>query len=119
MRRVPVGLVVGVLLLAVGAEASAHARLVRSDPASGSVLGQSPARLTLRFNSLVEQRFARFWLVTSASSRSLTASPQKGRTVRTLHVPLPKLSPGAYRVDWSVVARDSHRVEGAIPFTVR
>jgi hypothetical protein len=34
-------------------------------------------------------------------------------------VSLPSLSPGTYRVIWSVVARDGHRTEGDYTFTIK
>lgn len=107
------------LVLARAGEGFAHARLVRSEPASGSVVTVPPSYLELVFNSLVERRFARITLFTPTTSRSLSVAPQKGRTVKALRVPLPRLESGSYRVEWSVVARDSHRVEGAFTFEVR
>ncbi len=110
------------VLLIVGAppSAHAHARLLESQPADGSVLTQPPPQCRLVFNSLVEQRFGRFTLtLPHGKTLSLKAAPRKARENRAITVPLPPLSAGRYRLHWSVVARDSHRVEGELDFTVR
>lgn len=40
-------------------------------------------------------------------------------TMTLLEVSVPKLSPGAYRVIWNVVARDGHRTTGDYTFVIK
>lgn len=102
------------------AQALAHARLLRSEPSLGAVLASPPARLRLVFSGLVERRFGRFVLITEdGKATTLRGDFERPGQATELAVPLPALAAGRYHVYWNVVARDSHRVEGAVSFTVR
>ena len=98
---------------------SAHARLERSTPTSGAVLDHAPPQVLLTFNSDVERRFSRFTLhLPDGGERRLDGPAGAGMT-RELTIALGALEPGSYRLDWSVVSRDGHRIAGALRFTVK
>lgn len=95
--------------------AVAHDTLVSSSPAEGETLTSSPAEIRLTF-----------------SDDALPISPQivvfpeggtpgepREATVdgRDVHLPLTEpLDEGSYRVSWSVVSSDGHRIEGTYLF---
>jgi copper transport protein len=100
----------------VGSHAFAHAVLVDSIPADGSVLGTPPSQIELRFNE--EVTVLAVEVVDAANTvRQPGAFPvREGERVR-----LPLLAPladGGYLVKYRVTSADSHVVEGAIAFAV-
>ncbi|MFE9092664.1 copper resistance CopC/CopD family protein [Streptomyces sp. NPDC007264] len=113
------------LLLAVvgalfggAAPASAHAALIGSDPAQGTVVDKAPAQVTLTFSETV-----------ALSDDSLRVLDPRGQRVDTgrafnqsgamygvkVHAGLPR---GTYTVTYQVVSADSHPVSGAFTFSV-
>ena len=100
-------------------EASAHAFLVKSNPAVGSVATR-PGTLTLEFSEGIEPIFSGVDLL-SASGMPIMLEQfhfaDGGRKV--LVAPLPVLTPGSYHVKWHVVSVDTHRTEGEFTFTVK
>lgn len=119
IRKLAFLLLALVLFLGLATPVLAHARLLRAVPADGSHLPEPPKQLRLVFNSLVETRFGRFSLrPETGPAIALSLPAQKTRVTRELVLPLPPLDPGRYTLTWSVVARDSHRVDGTLSFTV-
>ncbi|MFN3429720.1 MAG: copper resistance CopC family protein [Candidatus Sericytochromatia bacterium] len=107
-------------LAAPASPALAHARLIESEPAHRAALKAAPKQVRLTFNSLVEQRFVRLTLTgAGGQAHPLIHAPKQPGQARVLVIPLPALRPGAYRLTWSVVSADGHRVEGAIAFSIR
>ena len=115
-RGLPWLLLLG-LVFGLGAEVSAHAILLGSDPVHGAILDASPLRVEFRFNAAIEQAVTRVDLL----DLNKTATPL--RTVESgidrVVVALPRLSPGVYTVVYKVLARDGHVTEGFIRFTIR
>ncbi|MBE7220420.1 MAG: copper homeostasis periplasmic binding protein CopC [Caulobacteraceae bacterium] len=105
-------------LLAAGA-ASAHARLVASDPAAGAAVAP-PRAVSLTFNERLTPAFSAFDL-SSGDGRRAAAKVVLARDGRTLiGTPQRPLAAGAYTVDWRAVSSDDgHRTEGRLRFTVR
>lgn len=108
-------LVSGLVLVAFGATANAHAHLQKSTPADNSVITTSPSNLVLNF---------------SKAARLTALSIQKGdeplqnlkplptTAAQQISVPLPPLMPGTYSVNWRVVSDDGHVMAGALHFTL-
>jgi methionine-rich copper-binding protein CopC len=116
----PVLLVVFVLTLGAGREASPHAIVLESSPAHDAVLTEAPRQATLRFNSRIEKRFTRVTL-TFADEGPVPVALPEGDTTATpdrLTIPLPALRPGRYVLRYRVLAVDGHITEGAVRFTV-
>lgn len=108
--------------LAAGAApaALAHAKLEQAVPAPGSVVSPAPARLRLQFNEPLELPFSKVKLV---DDRGATLGPGKlaidPADPKTLVADVPPLRAGAYRVEWTTVTRDGHKVKGEYGFRVR
>lgn len=109
-------LVAVALVLVPAAPASAHAELLASDPAAGSLLTSAPTSVTLQFSEGVSlQPDGVRVLDTSAHRVDLGTASADGAKVA---VPLGDLADGTYVVAWRVVSADSHPVRGAFTFSV-
>ena len=109
-----------VLSLLAAGQASAHARLLKSNPMKGATVA-APKALVLSFSEDI---------VADKSSVKLSGLDGKAAAVgpialdaKTRHVvtvPVTgKLAPGAYKVDWSMTSADSHTMTGSFPFKVK
>ena len=107
--------------LAVTTAADAHAKLVQSSPAAGSVLDKAPERISLKFNEPVTAKLSRLALATGKGDSVATGPVSGDPSDKTeLVVPITNpLSPGKYHVSWSVVSADMHKVAGAFDFEVK
>ena len=112
--------------LALATAASAHPKLLASMPAAKSSVA-APKAITLKFNERLMQQFTGLDL-TMTSMPGAPNKPMKmagfkttvGGDGKTVTAQLPKpLTSGAYRVEWHAVAADTHRMTGALTFTVR
>lgn len=109
------------LLLALAASllllsgALAHAGLVSSDPADGSVLAAAPEALTLSFTEPVTPLV--FTLVTPAGERhDLDGASATDQQVTQA---LPDgLARGTHLLSWRVVSADGHPVAGSLVFSI-
>ncbi|MBZ0159968.1 MAG: copper resistance protein CopC [bacterium] len=110
-------LVMGLLLTT--SLAWGHAFPDHSDPRVGWTVDKSPAQVRIWFDGAIEPAFSTIKVVNADGQQ---VNKQDGRVNAAdptlLEVDLPPLSPGKYRVFWSVVAIDTHRTEGDYPFTV-
>jgi len=105
---------------AVAPSAFAHAKLQSSDPQAGSTLDTAPQQVRLKFSEALEPAFSRI-RVTGPGNREVpvaaAAVDKADPTVMT--APLPKLSAGEYRIQWTAMARDGHKVKGEVAFKVK
>lgn len=102
-------------LLAQTSDAQAHASLIRSEPADGVVVVQSPAKFTLTFNEPVSPLALR--LVTPEGRiDDLKDIEARGETVTG--TPSSKLGLGTHLLSWRVISADGHPVGGALTFSV-
>jgi copper transport protein len=94
----------------------AHARLVVSDPAPGSLLDRAPAAVELHFSEAV-----------TPVGRGITVYGPDGRQASSgsalaqgnvLSVPLSGALEGTYAVVWTVIAADTHPSRGSFTFSV-
>jgi methionine-rich copper-binding protein CopC len=108
------------LALAAATEASAHAHLLASTPASDAATA-APKQLTLKFSEKLQPRFS--GLSVTMPQMNDMATPVKvtvskdGKSL--IATPTEPLSAGVYKVSWHAVSADTHRVQGAYTFTVR
>ena len=105
------------LALAAGA-AQAHPRLLSANPAANSKVA-APAAIKLGYSETLVGKFCRIGL-TDAAGRKVALGPTTlgaDRKALTAAVKAP-LAPGAYKVSWSAVSTDTHRVSGSYGFTV-
>jgi methionine-rich copper-binding protein CopC len=100
--------------------ALAHAKLQDSSPRANSVVSPAPAQVRLRFNEPLEMPFSKVRLV---DERGAVVEPAKlaadPADARALVATTPGLHAGAYRVQWTTVARDGHKVRGEFSFRVK
>jgi copper transport protein len=111
--------VVGVALLALAAPAvaAAHATLLRTTPANGSITARPPAEVRAVFDDTVRVTGGNA-VVANASGASVLVGKPSARG-RTLILPLREDLPrGDYSVRWSIVSDDGHREEGVLAFGV-
>jgi copper resistance protein C len=106
--------------------ALAHARLVRSTPASQARLATPPERVELWFSELLESRFNSVEVVPAAEVTAklrpnlARGAPTVDRDDRTrMMVPVQELGPGDYAVEWRVLSRDGHTAAGRFTFRVQ
>lgn len=95
--------------------AQAHTSLVASAPAEGeSTL--PPAAITLTFGAEVRLVDVR---VTHDKAGGINLEKARDLTPATeFTIPVPPLSPGAYRVEWIAMGGDSHKMTGEFGFSV-
>jgi copper transport protein len=107
-----------VAALVTASGASAHAVLVATTPGNDSVLDQSPARVSLRFNEPVETAFGSVRVYDSAADRVDSGDisrPDEKSVAVAIDRRLPR---GTYTVTWRAISADSHPVSGAFVFHV-
>ncbi len=111
-------LLVALLLTGV---ASAHAILVRSDPADGAVLNASPGHLRLWFSEPLLLNFTSFELIDSHGRPiTLTNFHLDDQDPAEIVIDLPGLKPDAYRLTWKTVSSDDlHTSTGSLVFGVQ
>jgi copper transport protein len=100
--------------------ASAHASLVRSNPANNETLRRPPARIVLNFSEALERRLTEIKVTDQGGTRyddGPTAFDDNDPTFASVGVKT--LAPGLYFVKWSnVSAVDGHNYAGQYPFIV-
>ena len=114
--RATLAAVAALLVMLLPAQpAWAHARLVKSDPASGATVSVPLAAVTFTFNEMVKQQFSTV-VVTGADGVSHSDGAPKS-VDKTLTQPVKPLPAGAIRVVWRTVSVDGHPIEGQFTFT--
>jgi len=100
--------------------ALAHAKLQGSQPAANSIVSAAPTQVRLQFNEPLELPFSKVKLVdekgTVIEPAKLAADPAD---TKALVASTPGLHAGAYRVQWTTVTRDGHKVKGEFSFRVK
>ena len=120
MKHNIVALLAVLALSGAATQASAHARLLTSNPAANASV-TAPKQLTLTFSERLQPKFS--GLAVTMPKMNSMAAPMKvgfskdGRSL--LATPTKPLIAGAYKVSWHAVTADTHRVQGAYTFTVR
>ena len=122
MRPRNLAILAAVAVAVTAAPVSAHAHLVRSNPAANTV-GPSPQGLALTFSERLVPAFSKLQLVMPVNGRN-NAVPLKtgvssdGRTL--VGVPQRKgLMKGAYLIRWTAASADGHRMTGTVPFRIK
>lgn len=108
------------LALIVAGVASAHADLVRSNPAANSTLEVAPTSITLDFSEAIEPSFSKVTvLFEDGSTLDNGDSVVAANNPRQLTVSLREARQGTYIVSWRVLsAVDGHITSGAFVFSV-
>jgi len=101
-------------LLVFNTAALAHATLIRSEPADGVVVAESPPEIRLTFN----EPAAPLVLKLLRPDGSITALDQSRTEGAVLIVPLPALAEGTHLLSWRVASEDGHPIGGTVVFSV-
>jgi len=103
-----------------------HAQLIKSDPPDKAELKESPARIDLWFNELLDDNFNSIEVIPAAEisaqkhSNFAKGKPKVDPADRThLTVRVTQLTPGKYVISYRVLSRDGHTAPGRIAFQVR
>src|SRR4051812_44639062 len=118
-RRLGAAVVValGALLGAGPTAAVAHPQLVTAAPQPGAVAPRAPHAVTIAFSEDAIARASSF-RVSGPAGPVRAGAVRAGSVHGTLTAALPRLRPAVYRVRWSAVGRDGHRVSGTFSFGV-
>ena len=114
---VAVGLA-GAALLSVS-QASAHASLVKSDPAANATIA-APKAISLTFDDELTPAFSGFD-VTMGDRMKMKFNTTVSKDKKTITgVPAGALMAGTYKLSWHVAAaEDGHKSTGTLAFTVK
>jgi copper resistance protein C len=117
MKRVTLSLSLIVLLGLARLEA--HAFLKRAEPAVGSTVQTSPAEVRIWFTENAEPAFSTVQVFNASEKqvdkRDVHLDPSDHAL---LHVSLPRLGAGIYKVVWRVVSVDTHVTNGSFTFRI-
>ncbi len=104
----------------LAAPAWAHAKLVAAEPKAAAVLSAAPATIRLQFNDHVELPFCRVKLVSAKDAviEALAIVPDQNEP-KAFIATLPPVPAGEYRLVWSAITRDGHKVKGEYAFSVK
>lgn len=108
------------LVLLTVSTVSAHAKLVKSSPAPGAVLGTAPSQVQLWFDEPPELSFSEVQVLNASRQRVETGElkPVPGDPY-SLIAPLQPTGDGSYNVIWKVLsASDGHITRGVFAFGV-
>ena len=113
------GVLCGLVLVLLGpaTPASAHAVLVGSDPAGGTIVPDAPNRVTLTFSESVQLLAGKIQVLAPDGSRADQGEPQSSGN--TVTIPLRSGGGrGTYLVSYRVLSVDSHPVAGTLTYSV-
>jgi len=109
----------------VAPHASAHARMVKSNPARNAELAKAPEQIEMWYNELLESGFNTVEIYPAKELESAKHSNlvhEKPRVDPDDHTHLvlkiDPLPPGEYVVDWRVLSRDGHSAPGRFTFKI-
>lgn len=123
-RRIGAALLIALILsLSLFGIASAHAKLVSSDPAAGAKLDKAPAKVTLVFNEEISDKATESFFTVSDASGAEVGKGQLDNTDldhKTMSGALKSgLADGIYTVTWQTITSDDNgKSEGSFKFGV-
>ena len=108
------------LIVLVGlAQLEAHAFLKRAEPAVGSTVQTSPNEVRIWFTENIEPAFSQIQIFNASGKEVDKRDVHLDRSDQALlHVSLPPLEAGIYKVAWRVVSVDTHVTNGNFTFRV-
>jgi methionine-rich copper-binding protein CopC len=109
--------VILILLTAVVQPLWAHAVLMQSKPTTNSTVKGPNVPIWLRFNVRVDGKRSRLQVIAADGSTIPVESPKQSAP-DVLESNVSGLKPGAYKLQWRVLASDGHMSSGIVDFTV-
>ncbi len=116
IRLVLAGWAVVTSVVLLAPPAGAHAALVSTDPAEGTVLAESPAQLTLTFNEPVTLAASSTTLYDAAGDG--IDAPARSVDEQVVVTPAGRLGDGTYVLVYRVISADGHPIAGSLSFSV-
>ncbi|MFI4964333.1 MAG: copper homeostasis periplasmic binding protein CopC [Caulobacterales bacterium] len=109
----------GAVALLCAGQASAHAALVKSDPAANATVA-APKAIALTFDEELTPAFSGFD-VTMGDGMKMKFRTKVSKDHKTITgVPTGPLMAGAYKISWHAAASDDgHKTTGTLAFTVK
>lgn len=100
--------------------ASAHAVVISTNPADGSLLATAPSQVSIVFSEAVELQLGALRVFAPDGSRADVGSAgHPAGHADTASIGLrPNLKDGTYVVSWRVISADSHPVHGGFTFSI-
>ena len=107
------------IVLTSATRVEAHAFLKDAEPAVGSTVQTSPSEVRIRFTENIEPTFSSIQVFDTSGKEVDNRDVHLDRSDRAqLHVSLPQLRAGMYKVVWRVVSVDTHVTNGSFTFRV-
>ena len=108
------------LIFVVGlARLEAHAFLERADPGVGSTIQTSPSEVRIRFTENIEPAVSSIQVFDASGKEVDKRDLHLDRSDHALlHISLPPLGVGTYKVTWRVVSVDTHVTNGNFTFRI-
>ena len=112
-------MVIFLILVAVSARLEAHAFLKDAKPGVGSTIQTSPDEVRIRFTENIEPSFSSIQVFDASGKEVDKHDLYLDRFDHALlHISLPQLRAGTYKVVWRVVSVDTHVTNGNFTFRV-
>ncbi|MGH3395497.1 MAG: copper resistance CopC/CopD family protein, partial [Streptosporangiaceae bacterium] len=109
----------GFVLLAGATAAWAHATIVSTSPADGSIVPHAPTQVSATFDEPVGISPSSLEVFAPNGERVDTGGAKHGSVPAEVVIALKSgLAKGTYTVGWAVVSADSHHVSGAFTFSI-
>jgi methionine-rich copper-binding protein CopC len=116
MKRV---VILFLILVAASTRLKAHAFLKDADPGVGSTIQRSPSEVRIRFTENIEPAVSSIQVFDASGKEVDKRDLHLDRSDHALlHVSLPLLGAGIYKVVWRVVSVDTHVTNGNFTFRV-
>ena len=114
------GILILLLIALTGvARVEAHAFLRDAEPGVGSTVQASPNDVRIRFTENIEPAFSSIQVFDASGKEVDKHDVHLDRSDRAmLHVSLPRLGAGIYKVVWRVVSVDTHVTNGNFTFRI-
>ena len=113
------GIILLLIFVAGSARLEAHAFLQRAEPAVGSTVQTSPSEVRIRFTENIEPAFSSIQVFDPSGKEVDKHDVGLDRSDHALlHVSLPRLGAGIYKVVWRIVSVDTHVTSGSFTFQV-
>ena len=119
LKMISTAAALGAFALLGAGQASAHAALVKSNPAANATVA-APKTISLTFNEVLTPAFSGFDMsMTDGMKMKVKTKVSKDKKTIT-GAPTSKLMAGAYTVNWhAAAADDGHKTTGTLDFTVK
>lgn len=108
------------LAASISSVAYAHAKLEASIPKANEIVAPGAKEVRLQFNEPLEMAFSKIKVVDGqgAAIKPLKVGVDKANA-KVMVASLPALTTGTYRVQWTTLTRDGHKVKGEFSFRVK